>query len=128
MLVNCAGRSIRRSAALATDRVHDYERMMAINYFAPVKLILGLLEQMRARGGGHVVNVSSIGVQHAPRFSAYVASKAALDAFTRVVAARAARRRHLHDDPHAARAHADDRADAKCTRLRRRSTPRRRRR
>jgi NAD(P)-dependent dehydrogenase (short-subunit alcohol dehydrogenase family) len=86
VLVNNAGRSIRRSVAQAYDRAHDYERTMAINYHGAVRLILGLLPHMRARGRGHVVNVSSIGVQvNPPRFSAYVASKAALDAFTRVV-------------------------------------------
>jgi NAD(P)-dependent dehydrogenase (short-subunit alcohol dehydrogenase family) len=87
MLVNNAGRSIRRSVALSYERFHDYERTMQLNYFGAVKLILGVLPQMRRRGRGHIVNVSSIGVQtNPPRFSAYVASKAALDAFTRVVA------------------------------------------
>ena len=87
MLVNNAGRSIRRSIALSYDRFHDFERTMQLNYFGAVKLIIGLLPHMRERGSGHIVNVSSIGVQtNPPRFSAYVASKAALDAFTRVVA------------------------------------------
>ena len=85
-LVNNAGRSIRRSVALSSDRFHDYERTVRLNYLGAVKLILALLPHMRERGSGHVVNVSSIGVQtNPPRFSAYVASKAALDAFTRVV-------------------------------------------
>jgi thioester reductase-like protein len=87
MLVNNAGRSIRRSIALSYDRFHDFERTIQLNYFGAVKLIIGLLGHMRERGSGHIVNVSSIGVQaNPPRFSAYVASKAALDAFTRVVA------------------------------------------
>jgi thioester reductase-like protein len=87
MLVNNAGRSIRRSIKLSYERFHDFERTMQLNYFGAVKLIIGLLPHMRERGSGHVVNVSSIGVQtNPPRFSAYVASKAALDAFTRVVA------------------------------------------
>jgi thioester reductase-like protein len=86
-LVNNAGRSIRRSVRLSYDRLHDYERTMQLNYFAAIRLILGVLPHMRERGFGHVVNVSSIGVQASPpRFSAYVASKAALDAFTRVAA------------------------------------------
>ena len=86
MLVNNAGRSIRRSVMLSTDRFHDYERTIRLNYLGAVKLILGLLPHMKERGSGHVVNVSSIGVQtNPPRFSAYVASKSALDAFTRVV-------------------------------------------
>jgi NAD(P)-dependent dehydrogenase (short-subunit alcohol dehydrogenase family) len=85
MLVNNAGRSIRRSIALSYERFHDFERTMQINYFGAVKLIIGLLPRMRARGNGHIVNISSIGVQtNPPRFSAYVASKAALDAFTKV--------------------------------------------
>jgi thioester reductase-like protein len=87
MLVNNAGRSIRRSISLSYDRFHDFERTMQLNYFGAVKLIIGLLPHMRERGSGHIVNISSIGVQtNPPRFSAYVASKAALDAFTRVIA------------------------------------------
>jgi NAD(P)-dependent dehydrogenase (short-subunit alcohol dehydrogenase family) len=86
VLVNNAGRSIRRSVALSYDRFHDFERTIQLNYLGAVKLILDLLPHMRARKSGHVVNISSIGVQTSPpRFSAYVASKAALDAFTRVV-------------------------------------------
>ena len=87
MVVNNAGRSIRRSIALSYDRFHDFERTMQLNYFGAIRLIIGLLPNMRERGFGHIVNISSIGVQtNPPRFSAYVASKAALDAFTRVVA------------------------------------------
>ena len=87
MLVNNAGRSIRRSIELSYDRFHDFERTMKLNYFGAIKLIIGLMPHMRERGSGHIVNISSIGVQtNPPRFSAYVASKAALDAFTRVVA------------------------------------------
>ena len=84
-LVNSAGRSIRRSVTLSRDRFHDYERTMQLNYFGAIKLIMALLPHMKAQGHGHIVNVSSIGVQtNPPHFSAYVASKAALDAFTRV--------------------------------------------
>jgi len=85
MLVNNAGRSIRRSVALSFDRFHDFERTMQLNYFGAVRMIMNLLPHMKERGFGHVVNISSIGVQtNTPRFSAYVASKAALDAWTRV--------------------------------------------
>jgi NAD(P)-dependent dehydrogenase (short-subunit alcohol dehydrogenase family) len=85
VLVNNAGRSIRRSVALSYDRIHDYERTIRLNYLGTVKLILALLPHMREQRSGHIVNVSSIGVQtNPPRFSAYVASKSALDAFTRV--------------------------------------------
>jgi NAD(P)-dependent dehydrogenase (short-subunit alcohol dehydrogenase family) len=87
ILVNNAGRSIRRSIALSYDRFHDFERTIQLNYLGAIKLIMGLLPGMRERREGHVINVSSIGVQtNPPRFSAYVASKAALDAWTRVVA------------------------------------------
>ncbi|HSE08722.1 MAG TPA: SDR family NAD(P)-dependent oxidoreductase [Nocardioidaceae bacterium] len=85
MLVNNAGRSIRRSLALSYDRLHDVERTMSINYVAPVRLILGLLPQMVERGDGHVVNILTWGVQiKAPKFAAYIASKAALDTFSRI--------------------------------------------
>jgi short-subunit dehydrogenase len=85
MLVNNAGRSIRRSLALSYDRLHDVERTMAINYVAPVRLILALLPQMVERGDGHVVNILTWGVQvKAPKFAAYIASKSALDVFSRI--------------------------------------------
>jgi NAD(P)-dependent dehydrogenase (short-subunit alcohol dehydrogenase family) len=85
-LVNNAGRSIRRSVKLSQDRFHDFERTMQLNYFGAIRLIMGLLPKMRKQQSGHVVNISSIGVQTSPpRFSAYVASKAALDAWSNVV-------------------------------------------
>jgi NAD(P)-dependent dehydrogenase (short-subunit alcohol dehydrogenase family) len=87
ILVNNAGRSIRRSVARSYDRFHDYERTMRLNYFGALKLILAFMPGMRERKSGHIINVSSIGVQtNTPRFSAYVASKAALDAFSRCAA------------------------------------------
>jgi NAD(P)-dependent dehydrogenase (short-subunit alcohol dehydrogenase family) len=87
VLVNNAGRSIRRSVAASYDRFHDYERTIQLNYFGALKLILAFLPGMRERKSGHIINVSSIGVQtNTPRFSAYVASKSALDAFSRCVA------------------------------------------
>jgi len=87
-LVNNAGRSIRRSVNLSFDRMHDFERTMQLNYFGALKLILGFSPSMLERKRGHIVNISSIGVlTNAPRFSAYVSSKAALDAFTRCAAA-----------------------------------------
>ena len=87
VLVNNAGRSIRRSIALSYDRPHDFERTMQLNYLGAVRLILKLLPVMRERKSGQIVNVSSIGVQtNMPRFSAYVASKSALDAFSRCIA------------------------------------------
>ncbi|HYD75013.1 SDR family oxidoreductase [Ramlibacter sp.] len=83
-LVNNAGRSIRRAIEASYDRFHDFERTMQLNYFGTLRVTMGLLPGMVARRRGHVVNISSIGVlTNAPRFSAYVASKAALDAWTR---------------------------------------------
>ncbi len=80
ILVNNAGRSIRRSLELSYERMHDYQRTMQLNYFAPVRLMLSLLPGMRRREFGTVINVSSIGVlTRVPRFGAYIASKAALD-------------------------------------------------
>ncbi|MGV0813237.1 SDR family oxidoreductase [Mycolicibacterium boenickei] len=85
-LVNNAGRSIRRSVVNSTDRLHDYERVMAVNYFGSVRMVLALLPHWRERRFGHVVNVSSAGVQaNSPKYSAYLPSKAALDAFSEVV-------------------------------------------
>jgi NAD(P)-dependent dehydrogenase (short-subunit alcohol dehydrogenase family) len=84
-LVNNAGRSIRRSLELSYDRFHDFERTMAVNYFGPVRLTLGLLPAMRRQGFGHVVNILSWGVQlKAPKFAAYLASKTALDTWSRI--------------------------------------------
>jgi NAD(P)-dependent dehydrogenase (short-subunit alcohol dehydrogenase family) len=86
ILVNNAGRSIRRSIRLSYERFHDFERTMQLNYFGAIRLTMGLLPHMAERGFGHVINISSIGAQtNPPRFSAYVASKAALDAWTRCV-------------------------------------------
>ena len=85
-LVNNAGRSIRRSVVNATDRFHDYERVMAVNYFGAVRMVLALLPHWRERRFGHVVNVSSAGVQaRSPKYSSYLPTKAALDAFSEVV-------------------------------------------
>ena len=84
-LVNNAGRSIRRSLALSYDRFHDFERTMAVNYFGPVRLTMGLLPAMRAQRFGHVVNIVTWGVQvKAPKFAAYIASKTALDTWSRI--------------------------------------------
>ena len=84
ILVNNAGRSIRRSIALSYDRFHDFERTMQLNYFGSLRLIMGVLPGMTERRRGQIINISSIGVlANSPRFSAYVASKAALDAFSR---------------------------------------------
>ena len=87
ILVNNAGRSIRRAIESSYDRFHDFERTMQINYFGALRLTLALLPSMARRRRGHIINISSIGVlTNAPRFSAYIASKAALDAFSRCAA------------------------------------------
>jgi NAD(P)-dependent dehydrogenase (short-subunit alcohol dehydrogenase family) len=86
-LINNAGRSIRRAIEASYDRFHDFERTMQLNYFGSLRITMGLLPGMVAKKKGHVVNLSSISVLvNAPRFSAYVASKAALDAWTRCAA------------------------------------------
>jgi len=86
-LINNAGRSIRRSLDLSFDRFHDFERTMSLNYFGSIRLIMGFAPKMLEQRRGHIVNISSIGVlTNAPRFSAYVASKSALDAFSRCAA------------------------------------------
>src|SRR6185436_7181107 len=83
-LINNAGRSIRRAIEASYERFHDFERTMQLNYFGCLRVTMGLLPGMVAKHKGHIVNISSIGVlTNAPRFSAYVASKAALDAWTR---------------------------------------------
>ena len=88
ILVNNAGKSIRRSVDRSYDRFHDYQRTMQLNYFAPGEADPELLPVMRERGSGHIINVSTIGLQtNTPRFAAYLASKAALDAFSRSIAA-----------------------------------------
>ncbi|HEX5381392.1 SDR family NAD(P)-dependent oxidoreductase [Acinetobacter tibetensis] len=93
ILINNAGRSIRRAVHESLDRFHDFERTMQLNYFGAVRLVLNLLPHMMDRKGGQIINISSIGVlANATRFSAYVASKAALDAFSRCLSAEA----HAH--------------------------------
>jgi NAD(P)-dependent dehydrogenase (short-subunit alcohol dehydrogenase family) len=87
ILINNAGRSIRRSIESSYDRFHDYQRTMQLNYFGAVKLMLAVLPVMRRRRGGHIINISSIGVQaYPPRFGAYVASKSALASLSRCIA------------------------------------------
>jgi NAD(P)-dependent dehydrogenase (short-subunit alcohol dehydrogenase family) len=82
-LVNNAGRSIRRGIANSFDRFHDFERTMQLNYFGALRLLMGFLPKMLEQKRGHIINISSIGVlSNAPRFSAYVASKSAMDAFS----------------------------------------------
>lgn len=88
VLVNNAGRSIRRSIRQSLDRDHDFHRTMQINYFAAVRLGMRLLPQMLERGRGHIINVTSMAVQAAtPGYAAYVASKCALEGYSRVLAA-----------------------------------------
>ncbi|MDP2821326.1 MAG: SDR family oxidoreductase [Sulfuritalea sp.] len=87
ILVNNAGRSIRRGIENSFDRMHDFDRTMQVNYFGSLRLTMGLLPKMLEKRAGHIINISSIGVlTNAPRFSAYVASKAAMDAWTRCAA------------------------------------------
>jgi short-subunit dehydrogenase len=90
VLVNNAGISIRRSVEKSYDRVHDFERTLSLNFLGAVRLIMGFLPGMRSQRQGQILNVSTIGVQvNVPRYGAYIASKAALDAFSRVLAVEA---------------------------------------
>ena len=113
ILINNAGRSIRRSLALSYDRIHDYQRTMQLNYLGAVQLILKFIPGMRERGYGQIINVSSVGVQtRAPRFGAYIASKSALDSLCDALQAEVVeRRRQIHHRAHGAGAHADDQPD-----------------
>lgn len=88
ILLNNAGRSIRRSIHQSYDRFHDFERTMAINYLGPVQLVLGLIPAMRARQQGQIINISTWGVKVPPgaNWAAYQASKAAFDVWLRSVA------------------------------------------
>ncbi|MFI5778848.1 SDR family NAD(P)-dependent oxidoreductase [Nocardia sp. NPDC051570] len=87
VLINNAGRSIRRTVLDSTDRLHDYQRTMAVNYFGPVQLTLGLLPGMKQAGHGQIINVSTWGIANGsvPKFSAYASSKAALSVFSRTI-------------------------------------------
>lgn len=87
ILINNAGRSIRRPLAESLERWHDVERTITLNYYAPLRLIRGLAPGMLERGDGHVINVSTWGVlsEASPLFAVYNASKAALSAVSRVV-------------------------------------------
>ncbi|WP_073265332.1 SDR family NAD(P)-dependent oxidoreductase [Cryptosporangium aurantiacum] len=87
VVVNNAGRSIRRSVSASAERFHDYTRTIDVNYLGPVRLLLGLLPGMRERGRGHVVNISTVGVDlPPPQWTAYLASKSAFEAWVRAAA------------------------------------------
>lgn len=87
ILINNAGRSIRRPLAESLDRWHDVERTMTLNYYSPLRLIRGLAPGMRERRDGHIINVATWGVMNesSPLFAVYNASKAALAAVSRVI-------------------------------------------
>lgn len=87
ILINNAGRSIRRSIKFSFDRFHDYERTMQLNFFGAIRMAMNLLPGMLARNEGHIINVSTLGVQANPaRFSAYLSSKWALEGWSWVAA------------------------------------------
>jgi NAD(P)-dependent dehydrogenase (short-subunit alcohol dehydrogenase family) len=88
IVVNNAGKSLRRSLHDQYDRPHDFERTIDINYLGPIRLLLGVLPDMREHGGGHIVNVSSVAVRvpPGPQWGAYQASKGAFDRWLRSVA------------------------------------------
>ena len=83
ILINNAGRSIRRSIIYSLERFHDYQRVMQLNYFGAIRVAINLIPQMIEQGEGHIINVSTVGVQNGvPRFSAYLGSKCALEGWT----------------------------------------------
>lgn len=83
ILINNAGRSIRRSLTLSLDRFHDYQRTMQLNYFGAIRLAMNLIPAMQQHGDGHIINVTTVGVFNGvPRFSAYLGSKCALEGWT----------------------------------------------
>lgn len=83
ILINNAGRSIRRSVVFSVDRFHDFQRTMQLNYFGAIRIALNLIPSMVERGDGHIINISTLGVQTGvPRFSAYLGSKCALEGWT----------------------------------------------
>jgi len=88
VLVSNAGKSIMRSIYDSLDRLHDFQRTMALNYFGPVQLLLGLLPQIEA-AQGRIVNVSAVNTLliPAPYWAAYQASKTAFDQWFRCVSA-----------------------------------------
>ncbi|MDT5091912.1 MAG: hypothetical protein QOH60_1275 [Mycobacterium sp.] len=88
IVVNNAGKSIRRSLHEQYERPHDFDRTIGVNYLGPIRLLLELVPEMRRRGSGHIVNVSSVGVRTppGPRWGAYQASKGAFDMWLRSVA------------------------------------------
>lgn len=94
IVVNNAGKSIRRSLHLQYERPHDFVRTIDINYLGPIRLLLGLIPPMRERGSGHIVNISSVGVRvpPGPRWGTYQASKGAFDTWLRSVSP------ELHND------------------------------
>ena len=87
ILINNAGRSIRRPLAESLDRWHDVERTMTLNYYSPLRLVRGFAPGMLERGDGHIINVSTWGVMNesSPLFAVYNASKSALTAVSRVI-------------------------------------------
>jgi NAD(P)-dependent dehydrogenase (short-subunit alcohol dehydrogenase family) len=87
ILINNAGRSIRRPLAQSLERWHDVERTMVLNYYSPLRLIRGVAPGMLKRGDGHIINVATWGVfsEASPLFSVYNASKAALSSVSRVI-------------------------------------------
>ena len=87
ILINNAARSIRRPLLESLERWHDIERVMQLNYYAPLRLIRGVAPGMIERGDGHIISVATWRVlpESSPMFAAYNASKAALSAVSRVI-------------------------------------------
>nr|WP_280266650.1 SDR family NAD(P)-dependent oxidoreductase [Nocardia wallacei] len=87
VLIHNAGKSLRRSIHLSYDRPKDLTATTGANYLGPMRLTLALLPGMRARGSGHIVNVSTTGIlfPNAPKWGFYLSSKLAFDWWMRAV-------------------------------------------
>ncbi len=84
VFVSNAGLSINRSIHQSLDRYHDFTRTMAINYFAPVQLLMEVIPLLQ-RNQGQVINISTVNalLLPIPHWAAYQASKAAFDTWFR---------------------------------------------
>ncbi len=87
VFVSNAGISIKRSIYDSLDRFHDFTRTMAINYFAPVQLLLSLIPLLK-KNEGHIITISTVNALLIPLpfWAAYQASKSAFDIWFQSVA------------------------------------------
>jgi NAD(P)-dependent dehydrogenase (short-subunit alcohol dehydrogenase family) len=86
VLINNAGMAY--TGSLAEMPVHHWQALMQLNVTAVFQVCQALLPGLRAKGGGHIINVSSHAAHQAfPDWGAYCVSKAALVSLSRCLAA-----------------------------------------